>query len=353
MPFSDYTERKHRMNLQRYGRQIEEIYATAVREVAAIGSSVYLFDPSRPFTFKDYPQTHARINSLLSRMQQDIQIVIVNGIDAEWTLCNNKNSELANWVFGKALKNLPQSAVSRYYNNNEAAREAFLSRKYDGLGLSDRVWKYSKQFQQEIEMGLDLGIRNGLSAEEIARDLRQYLNQPDKLFRRVRDEHGQLQLSKNAAAYNPGAGVYRSSHKNAVRLARTETNMAYRTSDNTRWEQLTFVVGQQVSLSGNHPVHDICDILAGKYPKSFLFRGWHPNCMCFATPILKTTEELKAETQRIISGENVSTESRNEITTVPAGFRSWVKENEGRISAAKHEPYFIQDNRQFFSMLTN
>lgn len=44
-------------------------------------------------------------------------------------------------------------------------------------------------------MGLDLGIRSGKSAATMTRDLRQYLRHPDKLFRRVRDEHGLLKLS--------------------------------------------------------------------------------------------------------------------------------------------------------------
>ena len=81
---------------------------------------------------------------------------------------------------------------------NESAREAFLKRKTGGLNLSDRVWRYSQEFKTEIEMGIDLGIRDGKSAQQMARDLKQYLQHPDKLFRRVRDEHGMLHLMKRA-----------------------------------------------------------------------------------------------------------------------------------------------------------
>ncbi len=38
-------------------------------------------------------------------------------------------------------------------------------------------------------MGLDLGIRDGLSAQELSRQMKQFLKYPDKLFRRVRDKH--------------------------------------------------------------------------------------------------------------------------------------------------------------------
>ena len=118
-----------------------------------------------------------------------------------------------------------------------------------------------------------MGILDGKPAAAMARDLKQYLKHPDKLFRRVRDERGILHLSKNAAAFHPGQGVYRSSYQNARRLAVTETNMAYRTADHERWQNLDFVVGIEIHLSSNHTCkgrdgkphrfEDICDQLQG------------------------------------------------------------------------------------------
>ena len=102
---------------------------------------------------------------------------------------------------------LSQAQYRRYFSTNDEAREAFIQRKTNGLNLSDRVWNYTNQFKEEIELGLDVSLRNGVSAEEMTKELRQYLKFPDKLFRRVRDEHGVLQLSKRAAAFHPGQGV--------------------------------------------------------------------------------------------------------------------------------------------------
>lgn len=34
------------------------------------------------------------------------------------------------------------------------------------------------------------------------------------------------------------------------------------------------------------PLTDICDELAGNYPKGFKFTGWHPNCRCHTETIL-------------------------------------------------------------------
>lgn len=183
----------------------------------------------------------------------------------------------------------------------------------------------------------------------MSRDLRQYLKYPDKLFRRVRDEHGQLHLSQAAKAFNPGQGVYRSSYKNAMRLARTETNMAYRTSDYTRWQQLDFVVGIEIRTSNNHPIADICDDLAGRYPKDFKFTGWHPQCRCHAVSILKTPEEMEADNERIMNGEDLNGESINTVRDVPNNFKDWVKENDSRIAMSNARgtlPYFLNDNRK-------
>ncbi len=337
---------QHWRNQAAYERQVDAIYRAAAKEAATLGVSIKDFNPDRLFSFSDYPNTRKKIEKLLSGLQSAIEAVIVNGIRSEWTLANNKNDELARQVFGDNVGKLTKEQERRYFSTNGAARDAFIKRKTDGLGLSDRVWKYTSQFKEEIELGLDLGIRSGRSADELSRDLRSYLQHPDKLFRRVRNEHGQLVLSQRAKAYHPGRGVYRSSYKNARRLAATETNIAYRTADYERWQQLDFVVGIEVQLSGNHPVPDICDDLKGRYPKDFKFTGWHPHCRCHVETILKTPDELMADNRRIIDGEKPTETSANTVKDVPQAFTDWVRNNSERISRAKSLPYFIKDNKK-------
>lgn len=343
---------QHKRNIKGYELQIDAIYREFIREAVAISGTAGQIKPDTAFSFDDFPITRKRIESLMAGLKSRMEMVVLNGIKAEWTLANNKNNELANRVFGNNIGKLTQEQYRRYYSTNDAARQAFQQRKVGGLNLSDRVWRYTEQFKEEIEMGLDIGIRSGRSADELSRDLRQYLKQPNKLFRRVRDEHGQLQLSKRAKAYHPGRGVYRSSYKNARRLAATETNIAYRTSDHLRWQQMDFVVGIEIHLSNNHtlngkPFYDICDELAGKYPKDFKFTGWHPQCRCFATPILKTQEEFSQETQRILNGEPVDGESVNRVRDVPQSFKDWLTENDERLQNASSVPYFLADNPKY------
>lgn len=348
----DKYDLRHKRNIKVYELRIDAIYREAIREAVAISGTAGQIKPDTPFSFDDYPITRKRIENLMSGLKSRMQAVVLNGINAEWTLANNKNSELANRVFGKNVGKLSEAQYRRYYSTNEAARQTFQQRKVGGLNLSDRVWRYTEQFKEEIEMGLDIGIRSGRSADEMSRDLRQYLKQPEKLFRRVRDEHGQLQLSQRAKAYHPGQGVYRSSYKNARRLTATETNIAYRTSNHIRWQQMDFVVGIEIHLSNNHtlngkPFHDICDELAGKYPKDFKFTGWHPHCRCFATSILKTPEEIASDTQKMLNGEPMNGESVNRVRDVPQAFKDWLTENDERLQTASSVPYFMSDNPKY------
>lgn len=348
----DKYEARHLRNLTAYERQIDDIYREAVKEAASISSLVGGTSGDKAFSFKDYPITQHRVNKLLQGLKNSLYGTIVNAVRSEWTLANNKNNELCNQVFGSNVGMLSEAQYRRYYSTNPKALEAFIARKQQGLNLSDRVWNYTNQFKAEIEMGLDLGLRDGLSADEMSRQLRQYLRYPDKLFRRVRDEHGQLHLSKAAAAFHPGQGVYRSSYKNARRLAATESNIAYRTADYDRYQNLDFVVGIEVHLSNNHtlngkPFEDICDQLKGRYPKDFKFTGWHPLCRCHVTSVLKTREELFADNERILRGEPVSTESVNSVDDVPEAFKDWVRDNEGRLANAKSVPYFMRDNSRY------
>lgn len=357
MPKPTEYDKTHRRNMAAIGTRIDRIFKKAAEEAAKIGVSIKTPLPDdRIFSFDDYPQTQKQIERLMAALQESMEVAITSGVRSGWTLANNKNNALCDRVFGDNVGNLTKEQYRRYYSNNDDALQAFLQRKTKGLNLSDRVWRYTEGFKTEIELGLDLGIRSGCPAAKMARDLKQYLVHPDKLFRRVRDQHGILRLSQAAKDFHPGQGVYRSSYKNARRLAVTETNMAYHTADHLRWQQLDFVVGIEIKVSGNHTIennrgqaihfYDICDTLAGKYPKDFKFVGWHPHCRCQAISILKTEEELAEDTQRILDGKKPTKGSVNAVETLPDAFKGWVEQHAGRIEMGGNLPYFVSDNRK-------
>lgn len=367
-PRSNKWDARNKRNMAAVQRAIDELFKELSREAALI-ASVVSADGSKPFSFDDYPMTKQRVDRLLRDMRNGVQTVVLDGIDLGWKLGNDKNDALVDEYFGVNVSQLSPEQQRRYYTNNAEAQAAFKTRRENGLNLSDRVWRYSDQFKSEIEMGIDIGLGDGLSADELSRRLRSYLREPNKLFRRVRDKYGNLQLSKAAKAYHPGRGVYRSSYKNARRLAATETNIAYRTSDYERYQQLDFVVGIRIELSNNHtlngvPFYDICDELSaplgsnatkgkGCYPKDFKFTGWHPLCRCTTFSILKTPEEVFADNARIMAGEPLDGNSINRVEDVPQEFKKWVEDNRDRMARAKSLPYFLRDNGKYVAPVAN
>lgn len=367
-PRSNKWDARNKRNMAAVQRAIDELFKELSREAALIASVVSV-DGQKPFSFDDYPMTKQRVDRLLRDMRNGVQTVVLNGIDLGWQLGNDKNDALADDYFGVNVSELSPEQQRRYYTNNAEAQAAFKTRRENGLNLSDRVWRYSDQFKDEIEMGIDIGLGEGLDADELSRRLRSYLREPHKLFRRVRDKYGNLHLSKAAKAYHPGRGVYRSSYKNARRLAATETNIAYRTSDYERYQQLDFVVGIRIELSNNHtlngvPFYDICDELSaplgsnatkgrGCYPKDFKFTGWHPLCRCTTFSILKTPEEVFADNARIMAGEPLDGNSVNRVEDVPLEFKKWVEDNRDRMARAKSLPYFLRDNGKYVTPVAN
>ena len=341
----DLFDKRHLNNMLKRMRSVEAMFDEAVKEAARAGASSGFSDPERPFYFDDFPAVRRKIDELIEQLHKKVVYAIEEGDREEWLLSCEKNNELVEAMTRST--SIPKAQITQWKQPNLEALAAFQARKTNGLGLSDRVWNITEQFKQELELALDIGLGEGKSAAELSRDVRRYLNEPERLFRRVRDKHGVLRLSKAAKAYHPGQGVYRSSYKNALRLTATENNIAYRTSDYNRWQQLDFVVGIESRCSNNHPDYDVCDELKGKYPKDFKFTGWHPFCRCHAVPILKTAEEMAADNERIMNGEPLDGNSANEVNDVPDNFKSWLDRNRERVKTTTSIPYFIKDNGKY------
>lgn len=347
-------EKTHLRQLALVDKKIAAAFDELCKKAGVIGAlNAGKVSPDKAFSLSDYPDINKQIDNALRELSRSMQVAIVDGVRSQWSLADDKNDALCEQVLGSPRGKLPDALQKRYFAaRNTEAVDAFIKRKEGGLNLSQRVWKYAAEARVDIESALEIGIKSGQPASAIARDLKQYLKEPDKLFRRVRDKDGVLHLSSRAKEYHPGQGVYRSSYKNALRLAATECNMAYRESDYERWQQLDFVVGIEVKLSNNHtlnghPFTDICDDLAGRYPKDFKFRGWHPFCRCHAVSILKTNEEIMADNKRILEGKEPLETSVNSVTEMPEGFKQWLEDNKDRILAADKRgtlPYFIRDN---------
>ena len=331
-----------------YTRAVNALFDKATSDIADAACREK-YDPDKPFSFDDYPKTKAQLQKIIKGLVSKMQSVIETGSRQQWLFACRKNDEFLSSILDTSK--LSKARLSKMQDRNLDALQSFQGRKVAGMDLSQRVWKYTEQYKAQIELGLDVGLGEGRSAAQLSLDLRQNLKNPNRLFRRVRDKRGNLQLSKAAKAFHPGQGVYRSSYKNAMRLTRSEINMAYREADHLRWQQLDFVVGFEVHRSNHEPKCkcDLCERLVGRYPKWFRFKGWHPQCLCYATAILMDEDDFDKQELSDLKSALKGTEYRklsakNEVTELPDGFKDWVAENEAKQANWASTPYFIKDN---------
>ena len=371
-----------------YAEKVRLMFARTVNDILALNKTMPELDEGVMFSFDgESIKKQKEVEALLRRLHSAVTMAIEQGIKLEWEQANQECDKLIASVFGKKVMESPE--FSAWMGRNSAARDAFISRSENGLNLSDRVWKSVRQLRDEMEVAMTVSIGEGESASSMSRKVREYLNNPDDMFRRFRYKKGEKDIIdpetgevtgteivwgkkwkkriKDEATgkykwidydrddYKTGSGVYKSSARNAMRVARTETNIAYRRADNARWQDMDFVLGQRVQLSRNHPKKDICDKLAGDYPKDFVFDGWHPQCFCFCTPILMDEDEMAKVTEAFLKGEKYTPKGKP-ITDYPQNFKDWVTEHQGDIAAARErgtEPYFIRNNVQAIDEIIN
>ena len=317
--------RAHSIRLAKYADRVLSVYDALNKEIAAAVVKTS-YDGSEPFRFSDYPMAKKRFEEVQAEFVKDLRTLIYTGTSDEWRESNIVQDLLADKVlkFYGVKKNAKKYKV--YYQTNSDALKAFKQRKEDGMGLSERIWNQSKNYKEEMEYAISSAIEKGTSAVKLSKRLSKYLQDFPLLKHDYKEKYGTAVKCQDCE--------YRS-----IRLARSEVNMAYRTAEQERWKQFDFVLGYEVKLTqnGRHKP-DICDELAGKYPKDFVFKGWHPNCMCYAIPILKTEEQF------------FNDEDASDIVEPPKNFTDWLEKNAERIADAERRdtlPYWISDNSDF------
>ena len=359
-----------------YAEKVRKMFAATVNDILALNKSLPKLDEGTMYSFDDESMKKQKeVERLLRRLHSAVVMAVKQGITLEWEQANQECDKLVSSAFGKAV--LSSAMFKAWTERNKSAMMQFINRSENGLNLSDRVWKSVRQLRDEMEVALTIGIGEGESAASMSRKVRQYLNDPDLMFRRFRykNDKGEWQLKwkkrikdEETGKYKwidydkksyqdewTGKGYYKSSAQNAMRVTRTETNIAYRRADHERWSQMDFVLGQRVQLSHNHPKKDICDKLQGDYPKEFVFDGWHPQCFCYVTPILVDESEMKKSADAFLKGKKYTPQGK-QITEYPEAFKDWVKEHAEDIKNAREagkEPYFIKNNAKVIDNILN
>lgn len=287
---------------------------------------------------KSLKSTHGKIN-----------VTLLNAVKKEWDFAHDDFWKGLKTQFSKDRQQLKayeilKSRAEAELRNNSGESLKFYNQKRKGLNVSDRIWNLTKAIPKELEVMIQNGIIEGKSAADIARELRKNLNEPDRIYRRVRNKKtGKLELSEAARKYNPGQGVYRSSVKNAERLARTEINQAYRQAEWNGYQKNDMIIGYEIRVSNNSEgMCQTCVDLQGVYPKWFLWIGWHPHCRCRMVPVLSSQEDFKNEIKALFGGRPKHTPKL--IEKLPQNFVDYLKSNYERIEKAKSLPYWYEDN---------
>ena len=278
------------------------------------------------------------IESAVDRELLNLESMLYANISAfqkdGWERAERKNDDFISlFIKGMSISSATKDGM---FTHSLSAFEA-LKNDIDsnGLKLSDRVWNITQQTKSQLEFYLDSGVVAGRNSNGISSDIRQILQNPQKRFRRIRNEKGELVLSQPMKDYHPGQGVYRSAYKNALRTSVTTTNTAYRSADYERWSKQDFILGIEIQRSANNrgPCK-ICDAMVGKYPKTFKFTGFHPFCICFATPITMEPENFAD----FLLNDTVPKEQV--ITDIPQGAKDFVSENKDGLQSA----FWYKDN---------
>ncbi len=333
-----FHEKQHILKLLQQQGSVKYIYDEFVRKIG-----VHMTNWANT-GLNDVWVRSANIEKAIENELAELHKKLLKNIDIyssdAWKRSNVKTDDLVN----SFIKELPISDVVKngMFARNAEILKTFMNRKIDGLDLSDRVWKVTGTARQNIEYYLGSGLATGRPASLISQDVRQLLQDPDKRFHRIRNSNGKLVASAPMKDYNPGTGVYRSSYKNALRLAVTNTNEIYRLTDHERWQNLEFVLGIDIRRSSsNSGPCVICDSMVGRYPKDYVYKGWHPFCICPATPVLMKEDDF------LDALVNDDFSNAKYIQDLPANGRKYLSEqlDKNKIST---KSYLIKDNSKYF-----
>ena len=264
-------------------------------------------DPSLPFTMqtfnsKSFQAEMSRIfssfdASFSKKLINEMSFLVGQNIEASMNATIgvlNKNSYFEN-VSGDFVKGafnlgsvglnflaIPQRIITQ-------AITGFLG----GFNLSDRIWRNSRASRKAINRLILQGIRNQLSAVDIARQLRPFVLSPLNAKQRVdlrflRGQNRRLGQSLKAKT---------------LRLARSEIGRAYFDAERERAKTSPIVLAQKWNLSSSHGErvgYDVCDVLAstdafglgsGVYPAGSVPISPHPGDLCFLTDVRRKPSE--------------------------------------------------------------
>jgi len=293
-----------------------------VRDIAARNRQISkavdnaMKDLSRRFTTAKGRRFASIMNRRLEALHDQILNLSEGGIRNQWQLSNKMNNNTIDGYL--AGVKVSDALLTSYRSPNLSALNAFLDRTEAGMNLSDRIWQVTDGVRTEMQDLISSSVLEGKSAVRLSRELKGYIaGKPIKY-------EGKLIKGSNL-------------NFQAIRVAASEMNMAFRKSDFLQNSKLPFVTGVTVRLSPAHQIEDICDEMAGEYPKGFEFIGWHPLCMCYATYNTLPKEEF---VKYIETGE---IDSKRFVKGVPGRAQRYLNKNGARLLGYENPPYWLDN----------
>lgn len=354
-------------------RKITALYGSTYKYAAQLAQVRAAVNSGQEFTWQENPAAAKAIEQRLNAVANTLDGQLSKATERSFALGQASTQHALTKALGKdkatkqEVEDINADAAAEMRRRG-ADGHTYYTQKRGGVSISDKVWNITESTKLEIEIAIQNAALEGQSADDLARTIQQYLEHPERLFRSVRVKDpvtgewtGEYRMSKAAQQCHPGQGVYRSSYKNALRLARTELTQAYRRAEWETYQDNPLITGYRIELSNNHtttvvtkkgrrvePLRDICDEMAGtQYPKTFLWTGWHPQCRCRMVPITITTDDFKERVKARHRGKLDEWKPKEQTTEMPAAFTKWVEENKHRWQQPGHSaPFFIRDNYQ-------
>lgn len=174
-------------------------------------------------------------------------------------------------TFAKHGVPVPPALRAGWIQQAKAGIDAILAKSKNGIPLSRAVYKAQALATGQVDRKIKQGLLLGNNAKTIAKSV------------------------KDLILPNVAGGVSYAAH----RLARTEINHAYQTTQADRYEHEPWTKAMRWNLSKSHPKPDVCNVNAGapgpEGPGTYAFGhkpDSHPNCMCYQTPVQVSPDDF-------------------------------------------------------------
>jgi hypothetical protein len=175
---------------------------------------------------------------------------------------------LTSVIFNSAGLTEPSLLSSAVARQAEAGVKSLESRRLFSHTLSQRVYSSSVAANGMVQRTVNRALGRGATWKELATDVRRLIN-----------------------PHTPGGVSYA-----AKRLARTELNNAFHTTQVRLAQKTPFIVGERWVLSGSHPKPDICNDYADRNGGIFEIADVpgkpHPQCLCYLVAETPSPEEF-------------------------------------------------------------